>query len=135
MSASIVSLPGAAAAPVEQARMEHALTVKHPVSMAGSCVFEVREGVPLADAMGTLALLLATAQAASYGLATTAGKLEAGGGSRGRSGERGRCEHRRQRESLCDSLDAACRDHANTPSEEDGRAEQCLYVVGDLGLA
>lgn len=72
MSAVIVPLPGAAAGPIEQARMEHALTVKHPVSMAGSRVFEVREGVPLADAMDTLALLLATAQAASYGVATTA---------------------------------------------------------------
>lgn len=56
--------------PVAAPGVAHAVTVKHPISMAGSRVFEVREGVPLADAMDTLALLLATAQAASHGVAT-----------------------------------------------------------------
>ena len=59
--------------PVAAPGAPHAVTVKHPVSMsAGGRVFEVRDGVPLTDAMDTLALLLATAQAASYGVATTA---------------------------------------------------------------
>ena len=58
--------------PVAAPGVAHAVTVLHPVSMAGSGVFEVRAGVPLADAMDTLGLLLATAQAASHGVATTA---------------------------------------------------------------
>jgi hypothetical protein len=57
--------------PVAALGMVHAVTVQHPVSMAGSRIFEVRAGVPLADAMETLGLLLATAQAASHGVATT----------------------------------------------------------------
>ena len=57
--------------PCEPHGPAQAVTVRHPVLMAGSRVFEVREGVPLAEAMDALSLLMATAQAVSHGLATT----------------------------------------------------------------
>lgn len=51
--------------------LAQAVTVRHPVSMLGVRVFEVQEGVPLAEAMDALSLLMATAQAVSHSLATT----------------------------------------------------------------
>lgn len=52
-----------------------AVTTQHPVNMAGSNVFEVRAGVPIAEAMQALSLLIATAQASTYAIATHAERV------------------------------------------------------------
>ncbi len=52
-----------------------AVTTQHPVNLGGINVFEVRAGVPIAEAMEALALLLATAQSSAYAIATHAERV------------------------------------------------------------